>query len=213
MFHLAYFCRRDFLSLRETAPDYSVQTTIRRWNEVWSEEQITHVRLILQRLTAVRIRNPDDAEDVVQDTLLTVTTKFPPEELRKGLLVWSMGVLRRKIGNYYRKAQRFSSLEEQTIDIRRSMCNEQAPDARVQYAELRVLVHRFLCGLPPREKQVLLMLLAGMPAWRIAELLSTERYQNIINRLHRGRRKLQRELLKRGYGPVSGSGKREPAET
>ncbi len=213
MFHLAYFCRRDFLSLRETAPDYSVQTTIRRWNEIWSEEQITHVRLILQRLTAVRIQNPDDAEDVVQDTMLTVTTKFPPEELRKGLLVWSMGVLRRKIGNYYRKAQRFSAFEEQTVDVRRSICREQAPDARVQYAELRVLVYRVLRGLPPREKQVLLMLLAGMPACRIAELLSTERYQNIINRLHRGRQKLQRELLKRGYGPVSRPGRRDPAET
>ncbi len=194
------------LPLRETAPDYD----LRQEYHCWDDEQITHIRRVLHRLTSIRIQNPDDAEDLVQDTMLTMTLKFPPSELRKGLLVWSMGILRKKIGNYYRKAQRYASLNEQGVcthpEVRRAMTS-QPPDARVQYAELRTLVNRAVRELPPRERQVLDMLLAGMTASRIAQLLTTERYQNILNRLYRGRQKLQRELSKHGYGPGTNSGR------
>lgn len=199
MLHLAcgYAYYYGVLPLRETAPDYEPQPGINDY----SDEQIAQIRLVLQRLTAVRVQNADDAEDLVQDTMLTMTMKCPPEELKKGLLVWSMGILRKKIGNYYRKAQRYASLSEYAISNLPLARRALTPDARVRYVELRVLVDRILRGLPPQERQVMDLLLAGLPASRIAELLHTERYQNIINWLYRGRRKLQRELSKYGYGP------------
>jgi hypothetical protein len=77
----------------------------------------------------------------------------------------------------------------------------QSPEAKVEYAELRLLIGKILTGLTQTEQQAIGMLLAGMAPSRIVERLHPERYQNVINRLYRGRHKLQRELSKYGYGP------------
>ncbi len=197
----SYSCNYGFLPLGETAPDFGNEP---QKNNEWSSEQLGEIRLVLQRLTALRIQNAEDVEDLVQETMLTMAVKCPQGELRKGLLVWSMGILRRKIGNYYRRARRYTSLDEQDISsVHRSehAIQTHSPEARIRYAELRLLVQKTLAGLTKHEQQAVSMLLAGMAPSRIAEQLHPERYQNVINRLYRGRRKLQRELLKYGYGP------------
>jgi hypothetical protein len=43
------------------------------------------------------------------------------------------------------------------------------------------------------------LLLAGLETGEIARLLRPERYQTVVNRAHRGRRKLLKELAKYGY--------------
>jgi len=206
VFHSAYTCAYHYgvLPLRETAPDYEPRSLL----SDCSDEQLASIRLVLQRLTALRIENADDGEDLVQETLLTMTMKCPPEELKKGLLVWSMGILRKKIGNYYRKAHRYTALDE-NVAARKKLVPP-SPEAPIRYSELRALVQRILAGLPNQERQVMDLLLAGLPASRIAELLYPERYQNIINRLYRGRHKLQKELVKHGYG-VSRKRSTQPA--
>ena len=196
MFHFVYTCACCYgvLPLWETAPEYEPLPLLTNW----SDEQLAHIRLVLQRLTALRIENADDGEDLVQETLLTMAKKCPQEELKKGLLVWSMGILRKKIGNYYRKAQRYAALDEDAAA--RKKLAPPSPEDWIRYSELLALIQHTLTGLPPQERQVMDLLLAGQPASRIAELLYPERYQNIINRLYRGRHKLQRELAKHGYG-------------
>jgi hypothetical protein len=52
------------------------------------------------------------------------------------------------------------------------------------------------------------LLLAGLEPGEIVRHLHPERYQNVINRLHRGRKKLAKELAKYGYGPHAGKGMR-----
>ena len=171
---------------------------------MWSDEDLAHIRLILRRLTASRIQNDDDVEDLVQETLLTVTAKCPETELEKGLLVWSMGVLRRKLGNYYRKKWRYTSLddreylawkawEEQTAD--------RSPESLLLRSEIQTLVNQIVAGFPAMERRVMELFLAGRPTHEIAELLHPERYQNVVNRLHRGRRKLAMRLAR--YGLLS----------
>ncbi len=204
MFHFAYNCVYHYgvLSLRETAPDNGCETQP-RLND-WSDEQLAQIRLVLQRLTALRIQNSEDVEDLVQETMLTMALKCPRGELKKGLLVWSMGILRRKIGNYYRKAHRYASLNEQDASCAsavRQTSATQSPEARVQYRELRLLINKILAGLTQPERQAISMLLAGMAPSHIVQRLDPERYQNVINWLYRGRHKLQRELVKYGYGP------------
>src|SRR5262245_44132029 len=78
-------------------------------------EELARIRMVLRKLTALRIENPEDAEDLVQETLLTMTEKCPEIELRKGLLVWGMGILRKKVGNYYRRVQRYSALRREFL--------------------------------------------------------------------------------------------------
>ena len=52
-------------------------------------------------------------------------------------------------------------------------------------------------------------MIAGLNAREITEELHPVRYQNVINRLHRGRKKLAEALAKYGYGPEAASSLRK----
>jgi DNA-directed RNA polymerase specialized sigma24 family protein len=119
-----------------------------------------------------------------------------------------MGVLRRKLGNYYRKAKRYTSLDDcEALAWRRCLkeAREHSPEAELRRAELQSLVEEILGALPLPERRVLELHLSGLPAWEIAQALYPERYQNILNRIYRGRRKLARHLARHGYAPPGGS--------
>ena len=53
------------------------------------------------------------------------------------------------------------------------------------------------------------LLIGGLNPGEIVNQLHPERYQNVINRLHRGRKKLAQELAKYGYGPEAKTGFRK----
>lgn len=170
----------------------------------WTDQDIERIRTVLCKLTALRIRNEEDAEDLVQETLLTATANFPGCALQKGLLVWCMGVLRKKVGNYYRKMNRFISLDDCGALAWRLCLNEvqaPAPEAELRLAELQILVERILSGFPADERRPTELYLSGLSTCEIAQMLYPERYQNVVNRIFRGRKKLARRLAKYGFAP------------
>ncbi len=190
---------RESVSGAPYAP--SPHSRIRRW----SDDEIARIRAVLRKLTSLRIRNDDDAEDLVQETLLTMTRKCPEEELQKGLLVWSMGILRKKVGNYYRKSQRFTNVNsEEMLAQKGGECASLAAvqESHIHHHELLAIIDVLLDRFPTRQRQAMELLLLGLRTHEIAEELSTERYQNIANRLYRGRKKLARELARFGYRPT-----------
>jgi DNA-directed RNA polymerase specialized sigma24 family protein len=168
-----------------------------------TDDEISAIRVVLQRLSSLRILNSDDAEDLVQDTLLTVVEKNPGTELEKGLLVWSLGILRKKVGNYYRKAQRYTSLNElegaRRTDIK--VVENVSPESRLIHEELQSIIAGALAEFPHSLRKAMELLLTGFNSGEIVKELYPERYQNVINRLYRGRRRLAKELSKYGYGP------------
>jgi len=196
----AYLPVDGSFSISEGSPRYEFRQDPREWGD----EEIAAIRVVLQRLTALRIMNNNDAEDLVQDTLLTMISKRSGPELEKGPLRWSMGILRNKVGNYYRKAQRYASLGQPDVpgrqEIRQSV-HAGSPERKVLHKELQQIVDGAMAQLPLSQRRPMELLLAGFDAGEIVKLLSPERYQNVINRLYRGRKKLARELSKYGYGP------------
>jgi RNA polymerase sigma factor (sigma-70 family) len=169
----------------------------------WSEEEIAAIRCVLQKLTSIRIMNCNDAEDLVQDTLLTMISKYPKSDLEKGPLVWSMGILRNKVGNYYRKTQRHVLLNEM-MDGHRSVVETTpaaSPERTVFHKELQDIVQESLAQFPSAQRKAMELLIAGFDTGEIVKQLHPESYQNVINRLYRGRRRLAKELAKYGYGP------------
>ncbi len=131
-----------------------------------------------------------------------MTIKRPQTALRKSLLVWGIGILRRKLGNYYKKSRRCDAEDHaKVIAWRQWRQKEQtlSPEMRVRQEELSSLVDRIVAGFPPCEQEALNLHLAGLPAHEIALQLYPERYQNVINRLYRGRQKLAKELRRHGY--------------
>jgi RNA polymerase sigma factor (sigma-70 family) len=176
----------------------------------WTEEKIAAIRAVLQKLSTIRVFNPTDAEDLVQDTLVTMLTKHPRSELlEKGLLIWCMGILRKKVGNYYRKVHRFTSFSEQEPGTQQSIREFTAgasPEAKLFHEELQNIVRQSLESFPSAQRQAIELLLAGLDSGEIVRHLHPERYQNVINHIFRGRQKLAKELAKYGYGPNAKSG-------
>lgn len=185
----------------ETLPKQRFRQS-RRLNDC-SDAELAYVRTALRRVASLRILNTDDVEDVVQETLLTMTAKYPQEQLEKGLLVWSMGILRHKVGNYYRQARHCASFDENIAPRRDPHCGTflgMSPEGLAQYAELCFLIDTILASFQSTERQVLNLHLEGVPAGEIAGMLHSEKYQNVINKIYRGRHKLARELARYGYG-------------
>jgi len=164
----------------------------------WTESELAQIRLVLRKLTAQRVDNPEDAEDLVQETLLTMIRKAPEIDIEKGMLIWAMGILRKKVGNYYRRAQRFNLLDPQ---IRHALGGVKmpSPESSLHHAELQEMIDGVLDTFPPSERDPIDLYLAGRQTSEIVSLLHPERYQNVVNRLHRGRKKLARALARRGY--------------
>jgi RNA polymerase sigma factor (sigma-70 family) len=201
--HLEY--TSVFVSENSSLPGYKLGQ--RRYE--WTDEEIASIRIALQRLTAARVLNSNDAEDLVQDTLLTMITKHPGNPLEKGLLVWSMGILRKKVGNYYRRTRRHTSLntpESCTASSALQSMPAFSPEMEVFHEELRGIVDEILTQLPVPQRQAMELLIAGHGPGEIVRQLYPERYQNVINHLHRGRQRLAKELAKYGYGPMAKAG-------
>ena len=175
-----------------------------------SNDEISAIRTALQKITRRRIPDVDDAEDLVQDTLLTMITRHPGHELEKGLLVWCQGILRNKVGNYYRKSRRHSFLKGQgpaPEQNNRTAPVITSPEITASNNELQSIIQEKISSFPSSIRQVMELLVSGLEAGEIADRLHHEPYQNVINRLYRGRKRLARELIRCGFGPKSQFGR------
>jgi RNA polymerase sigma factor (sigma-70 family) len=164
----------------------------------WPEAELAVLRQVLRRLTSLRVDNPEDAEDLVQETLLTLVRRGP-KMVEKGTMLWAMGILRRKVGNYYRRTQRFSVQDAQIRYLIRGRALAPSPESCLHHAELMNVVAGVLVNLTPQERAPVDLYLAGRQTAEIVSMLRPERYQNIVNRLHRARKKLVVELTRHGY--------------
>lgn len=168
------------------------------------DEEIAAIRAALHKITRRRILNVTDAEDLVQETLLTMITRNPGIKLKKGLLVWCQGILRNKVGNYYRKTRRQDSLKELHSKLKQEDTASRfyvSPETTASNKELQSIIKEKLAELSPAVRRVMELLVSGYKTGEIVDQLSPEPYQNVINRLYRGRKKLARELIKCGFGP------------
>jgi RNA polymerase sigma factor (sigma-70 family) len=190
----------SFVAEESSLKEYGIEPG----QSVWTDDEIAAIRAALKRLTAIRILNANDAEDLIQETLLTMINKQPNKVLEKGPLVWSLGILRKKVGNYYRRVQRYAPLSEGQKHTPKLWITI-TPEARFLHDELKTIVEEVLSQLPDSQRQAMELMVAGFNAGEIARELHTERYQNVINRLYRGRKRLVKELAKYGYQPGSAS--------
>jgi DNA-directed RNA polymerase specialized sigma24 family protein len=201
---IAYFlpdCLPSYVAEKSSLKEYSVESK----QFIWTDDEIAAIRDALKRLTKIRILNTNDAEDLIQETLLTMINKQPGRILEKGPLVWSMGILRKKVGNYYRKIQRYAPLSEGERSTQKLWVTL-TPESRMLYKELETIVDVALSQLPDSQRRALELMIAGFNTGEIVRELHPERYQNVINRLYRGRKKLMGSLTRYGYGPGATSG-------
>jgi RNA polymerase sigma factor (sigma-70 family) len=184
-------------------PHFFVKENSAGWT-LGNDEGIIEIRSALHKVSIIRILNSNDAEDLVQDTLLTMISKNPNSDLEKGPLVWSMGILRKKVGNYYRRLRRYVPITEPEIlnvDIIQQSLRCDSPEALLSHRELSQIVAESLESLPSDQRKVMELVISGLDSGEVAKELRPERYQSVITQIHRGRQKIAKDLAKFGYGP------------
>jgi len=186
--------------IRESLPCHQYPSKPSQQLRDWTDDELIHIRRVLRRVAGLRVENPEDAEDLVQETLLTMTQRCSEIDIQKGLLIWGMGILRNKLGNYYRRGRRHEPfLESQTVTVKGPTAPMPSQESALHYSELRALIDKITAGFEPREQRVLNYFLSGIPTHEIVRHFHPERYQNVVNWLYRGRKKLARELARYGY--------------
>lgn len=160
-------------------------------------------------------RNPDDAQDLLQDTYAKAFVSFHQFEPGTNLKAWLYRVLTTTFINNYRKGQRRpqvtdSELEDWELFESASHTSDQGKSAEVEVLEQLpdVDVKRALASIPEEFRMaVYLVDVEGFSYKEAAEIIGIPT-GTIMSRLHRGRKQL-RELLAEyarelGYGVADG---------
>jgi RNA polymerase sigma-70 factor (ECF subfamily) len=173
-------------------------------------------------------RNPSDAEDLVQETMLRAYRAFDTFEPGTNLKAWLFRILTNAYINVYRKRQRepqkVSQDEIEEFDLYRELKDhdpqfEVTPESIVLDSLVDSDILEAIEELPEQFRlAVVLSDIEGFTYAEMAEIMEVP-MGTVMSRLHRGRRALQKRLWdlahERGIvkgGPAEASGQRRDAE-
>ncbi|MGH2825682.1 MAG: sigma-70 family RNA polymerase sigma factor [Actinomycetota bacterium] len=160
-------------------------------------------------------RNPADAEDLVQETMLRAYRAFDRFEAGTNLKAWLFRILTNAYINTYRKRQRepqkVSSDEVEEFDLYQELKNhdsqfEATPESIVLDSLVDSDIIDAIDDLPEQFRlAVVLSDIEGFTYAEMAEIMDVP-MGTVMSRLHRGRKALQRRLwdIARDRGIVKG---------
>ncbi len=164
-------------------------------------------------------RNPADAEDLVQETMLRAYRAFDRFEAGTNLKAWLFRILTNAYINVYRKKQRepqkLSSEEVEDFDLYQELKNHdpqftKSPETIVLDSVVDSDIIEALDDLP--EQFRLAVVLSDIEDFSYAEMAEIMEVPlgTVMSRLHRGRKALQKRLWElardRGIGPAAHQG-------
>lgn len=141
-------------------------------------------------------RDPDDAEDLVQDVLVTLLRTLPRFRGDSSLSTWIYTVARRACARRRRRRQRFESSDRSAAAaLERRMDPAATPPQQLERSELAAALESAIASLPDAQKQVLVMRdVEGLSAAEVATVLGIGD-RAVKSRLHRARVALRARLL------------------
>jgi RNA polymerase sigma-70 factor (TIGR02943 family) len=155
-----------------------------------------------------QVRDPNAAEDIVQDTLLAAFKSRKNFRGRSTERTWLVGILRHKIYDHLRKRCRervslggssmarhgSAAFDESLLWIHQVAAESVLPSRRIELAEFREHLEKALGELPPRIAQVFqLYVVEERPSREVRDRLDISK-NNLWVMLHRGRRQLREKL-------------------
>ncbi len=166
-------------------------------------------------------RNPADAEDLVQDTMLRAYRSFDRFEPGTNLKAWLFRIMTNAYINIYRKRQRepqqISQEEVEDFDLYQELKShdpqwEATPENIVLDRLLDADIVSAIEDLPEQFRfAVILSDVEGFTYAEMAEIMDVP-MGTVMSRLHRGRKALQKRLLQlaRERGIVKDQSKQQP---
>ena len=147
------------------------------------------------------VRNPSDAEDVVQDALLLAFEALPQLDDLNRFGAWLHTITRNRAVRHFKNTSRYAPQEDMEPYVNRVTDSSDADPAVIyERKQARQDVRDAIMELPAEFQEVLqLYYWAEMPQKRMAEFLSVP-LTTVKWRLHKAKALLKTLLEQRGYG-------------
>ena len=156
------------------------------------ETLLQEVAPLVHRFGLRMCRHTQDAEDVFQDTLLSVTTHLHEFEGRSSLASWVFTLARTACSRKRRGLKNQPPVSDESV--RESATQSPTPEDDAGDKELRDTLHGALFALSDEQREVLLLRdMEGLSAAEVAESLGLS-VQAVKSRLHRARAALREQL-------------------
>ena len=145
-------------------------------------------------------RDPDDAQDVLQDTLLTMARSVRDFEGRSSLSTWLYTVVRR-ICIKKRRRSKYAEMPDASLDteaaaqVAAMVDQRPQPDEVAASREVAVALERAIRSLAPDQREVLVLRdIEGLKAAQVGEILELS-VAAVKSRLHRARLQVREAML------------------
>jgi len=163
------------------------------------EDLLPPLRVRLSRLAKQRLRDREDAEEVIQETLRTLWERRESIRGPEHLLPFVFQTLRHKIGSTYLRAERWRKRQAGEIEIENSFAGAATvhPEALLAGAEQDGIIVRAIQSCAAENQshgQVLQLLREGRSAAEIQRELGDLQIAAVRTRICRARKRL-REIL------------------
>jgi RNA polymerase sigma-70 factor (ECF subfamily) len=140
-----------------------------------------------------------DAQDVLQDTLLAMARGVPDFRQDASISSWLYAIARSFCSKKHRKSKfaptQHSSLSDHEGDNQKLAAPGDAPDDAVAVRQLRDALQRAIDSLEPSYREVLILRdVEGLTAMEVAQALGLG-VPAVKSRLHRARRELREQLM------------------
>ena len=161
---------------------------------------VTRYRRAMLTVAQQIVRNPTDAEDVVQDAFLRAFEALPQLTDLNRFGAWLHSITRNRALRYYKSAERYQPQEDMEPYLNRSADTSAADPAHIVERELTQQAIRDAIQELPDDFRVVIELYywAEMPQKRMAEFLSLP-LTTVKWRLHKAKELLKTTLERRGY--------------
>ncbi len=144
-------------------PDAPLAAEARNGNLEAFEELIRrHTQLVYRALAAI-LGNQDQAQDAMQDVLLSAYQHIAGFEARSKFSTWLVSIARNKAIEYLRKSKREVSLEETALGDDREVRPRQLrdwvdnPEQEYSHLEIQKLIERGIMALPAKYRSVVML--------------------------------------------------------
>lgn len=147
------------------------------------------------------VKKPEDAEDVVQDSLLRAFESLPQLTDLNRFGAWLHSITRNRALRFYKNTRRYQPQEDMEPYLHRNADMSATDPARIVERELTQQAIRDAVQELPEEFRIVIELYywAEMPQKRMAEFLSIP-LTTVKWRLRRAKDRLKAVLAERGYG-------------
>lgn len=161
---------------------------------------VTRYRRAMLTIAQQIVRNPTDAEDVVQDALLRAFEALPQLSDLNRFGAWLHSITRNRALRYHKNASRYQPQEDMEPYVNRQTDTSATDPADIVERELTLQAIRDAIQELPTDYQAVIELYywAEMPQKRIAEFLSLP-LTTVKWRLHKAKELLKTILEKQGY--------------